>query len=149
MSIWIARLLGPIILLLAISMVARPAALLALSRQFLTDKPLILISGILATLAGLLIVNVHNVWYWGWPVIITLFGWALLIGGAVRILSPDLVNDLGNRMLEADGLVRWIGGLWALLGGYLSCQGISVSGCRTRKLESVTGNCWGQSKVPE
>lgn len=123
MSIWIARLLGPIILLLAISMVARPAALLALSRQFLTDKPLILISGILATLAGLLIVNVHNVWYWGWPVIITLFGWALLIGGAVRILSPDLVNDLGNRMLEADGLVRWIGGLWALLGGYLSYQG--------------------------
>ena len=89
MSTWIAKLLGPIILLLAISMIWRPAALLALSRQFLTDKPLILISGVLATLAGLLIVNVHNVCYWGWPVVITLFGWALLIGGSIRILSPN------------------------------------------------------------
>lgn len=123
MSIWIAKLLGPIILLMAISMVWRPEALLALARKFLTDKPLILVSGILATLAGLLIVNVHNVWYLGWPVIITFFGWALLLGGAVRILAPDFVNQVGNRMLEMSGLLRWIGIAWALLGAYLSYQG--------------------------
>ena len=51
MSVWIAKLLGPIVLLLAISMVWRPAALLSLSRQFINDKPLILISGVLAVLA--------------------------------------------------------------------------------------------------
>ncbi len=123
MSIWIAKLLGPIVLLLAASMIWRPDALLALSRQFLTDKPLILISGVLALLAGLLIVNVHNIWYWGWPVIITLFGWALLIGGAVRVLSPDFVTEVGSRMLEQTGLVRWIGVLWAMLGLFLSYQG--------------------------
>ena len=123
MSVWIAKLLGPIVLLLAISMVWRPTALLSLSRQFLSDKPLILISGVLAVLAGLVIVNVHNVWYWGWPVIITLFGWALLIGGSVRVLAPDLVNEIGSRMLEMDGLVRWIGVLWGMLGAYLTFQG--------------------------
>ena len=123
MSIWIAKLLGPIIFALAASMVWRPAALLTLSRQFLTDKPLILISGVLAMLAGLVIVNVHNIWYWGWPVIITLFGWALLIGGSVRVLAPDLVNEVGNRMLAMEGLVRWVGVLWATLGAYLTYKG--------------------------
>ena len=123
MSVWIAKLLGPIVLLLAISMVWRPTALLSLSRQFLSDIPLILISGVLAVLAGLVIVNVHNVWYWGWPVIITLFGWALLIGGSVRVLAPDLVNEIGSRMLEMDGLVRWIGLFWGLLGAYLTFRG--------------------------
>ena len=123
MSIWIAKLLGPIILLMAISMVWRPDALLALSRQFLTDKPLIFVSGILAALAGLLIVNVHNFWFWGWPVIITFFGWALLIGGAVRVLAPDFVNQVGSRMLEKSGLIRWIGLVWVLLGVYLSYEG--------------------------
>lgn len=123
MSIWIAKLLGPVILLLALSMIWRPAALITVSREFIADKPLILISGVLATLAGLVIVNVHNVWYWGWPVIITAFGWALLIGGSARILSPDLVADIGGRMLEKDGLARMIGGVWAVLGLFLSFQG--------------------------
>ncbi len=123
MSIWIAKLLGPIVLLTALSMVFRPAALLTLSQQFLTNKPLIFISGVLAALGGLVIVNVHNVWFWDWPVIITLFGWALLIGGSVRILSPDLVTDIGGKMLENGGLVRWIGGVWAVLGSFLTYQG--------------------------
>ncbi len=123
MSIWIAKLLGPVILILALSMILRPAALLALSREFISNKPLILISGVLATVTGLAIVNVHNVWYWGWPVIITLFGWALLIGGSIRILSPDLASDIGGRMLERDNLVRWIGVAWAAFGLYLSVEG--------------------------
>jgi hypothetical protein len=54
-------------------------------RTKMVHRPLILITGVLAMTAGLAIVNTHNVWMLGWPVIVTLFGWALVIGGAVRI----------------------------------------------------------------
>jgi len=123
MSIWLARLMGPIIVLLALSMIWNPRGLLLLSRQFIVDKPLVLISGVLATLAGLCIVNLHNVWLWGWQVVITLFGWALLIGGGLRVLAPDFVSEIGEEMLKWEGLVRWIGCLWGLVGAYLSYHG--------------------------
>lgn len=45
------------------------------------------------------------------------------MGIADRILSPDLVKDIGSRMLEQAGLMRWIGVLWALLGAFLTYQG--------------------------
>ncbi len=123
MSVWLAKLMGPIILLLALSMIWNPRGLLEISRQFIVDRPLILISGVLATLAGLSIVNLHNVWLWSWEVVITLFGWALLIGGSLRVLAPGLVGDLGEEMLKWEGVTRWVGCLWALIGAYLTWNG--------------------------
>ena len=123
MSIWLARLMGPIILLLALSMIWNPRGLLEISRQFITDRPLILISGVLAALAGLCIVNLHNVWLWGWQVVITLFGWALLMGGGLRVLAPGLASEIGAEMLKWEGATRWVGCLWALIGAYLCFHG--------------------------
>jgi hypothetical protein len=123
MSIWLAKLMGPIILLLALSMMWNPRALLEISREFITDRPLILISGVLATLAGLSIVNLHNVWLWSWQVAITLFGWALLIGGSLRILTPGMVGRIGKEMLRWDGVTRWAGCLWAGVGLFLIYHG--------------------------
>lgn len=123
MSIWLAKLMGPIILLLALSMILNPRGIHEISRQFITDRPLILISGVLATLAGLSIVKLHNVWLWGWQVVITLFGWALLVGGALRVLAPGMVGSVGEEMLKWNGVTRWIGCLWAVIGAYLSYRG--------------------------
>jgi hypothetical protein len=59
-----------------------PTSLQETTRRFLADSPLVLISGVLAMTAGLSIVNAHNVWVLDWILIVTLFGWALVLGGA-------------------------------------------------------------------
>lgn len=61
MAIWIADFLGPVILVLSIPMIVTPASLQETARRFLADRPLVLISGVLAMTAGLSIVNTHNV----------------------------------------------------------------------------------------
>lgn len=120
MTIWICRFLGPVILALSVPMMVSPTTLQEITRRFLADAPLILISGVLAMTAGLAIVNTHNLWVPDWPLIVTLLGWALLIGGAVRIVAPGFVPKAGQAFLDKPTTTRIAGVVWALLGAFLT-----------------------------
>ena len=60
--------------------------------------------GLVALLIGLTIVNVHNFWIAGWPVIITLFGWLAIIGGIIRMAFPAFTKSIGEAMLAKAAL---------------------------------------------
>ena len=120
MAIWISKFLGPIVLVLSVPMVVTPAGLQETTQRFLADSPLILISGVLAMTAGLAIVNSHNVWILDWTLIVTLFGWSLVLGGASRILAPRVVKRVGGGMMDHPTMTRTAGGFWALLGLFLT-----------------------------
>ncbi len=120
MAIWISKFLGPVILTLSIPMIVTPTSLQETTRRFLADSPLVLISGVLAMTAGLSIVNTHNVWVLNWTLIVTLFGWALLLGGASRIVAPRVVDRVGGAMMDRPTMTRIIGVFWALLGAFLT-----------------------------
>lgn len=124
-SIFLARLIGPLFVVLAVGLLVRPDAIRTMANEFITSRPLIFLSGVLSLLGGLAIVNTHNVWQ-GWPVIITIFGWLGVIGGIARILFPDSVMGLRDKMLKnkmvftvggaAEGLI----GLWLCYVGYIA-----------------------------
>jgi len=120
MAIWISKLIGPVILALSVPMIVTPRRLQETTRRFLADSPLILISGVLAMTAGLSIVNTHNVWVLDWTLIVTLFGWALVLGGASRIVAPRVVDAVGGAMMDRPTMTRIAGAFWALLGGFLT-----------------------------
>lgn len=122
-TLWISRFLGPVILVLGVPMIVTPVRLQETTRRFLLDPPLILISGVLAMMAGLSIVNTHNVWMLGWPLIVTLFGWALLLGGASRIIVPNVVDEVGGAMMHRPATTRVVGAFWAALGAFLTFKG--------------------------
>ena len=123
MAIWISKLLGPVILAASIPMVVAPSSLQETARRFLADTPLVLISGVLALTAGLSIVNTHNVWVLDWTLIVTLFGWALVLGGAFRIVAPRIVKQIGYATMGHPTTMRIVGGFWALLGAFLTFKG--------------------------
>jgi uncharacterized protein YjeT (DUF2065 family) len=74
-------------------------------------------------LGGLAIVNNHNVWIADWPVIVTLMGWAMAIGGAVRITLPSAVRSIGGAMLDHPAMIRIAGVVWVLIGALLTYKG--------------------------
>ena len=123
MAIWISKFLGPVILVFSIPMVVTPTSLQETTRRFLADTPLVLISGVLAMTAGLSIVNTHNVWVLDWTLIVTLFGWALVLGGATRIIAPRVVKQVGDAMMGRPMMMRIVGAFWALLGAFLTFKG--------------------------
>ena len=125
MTIWISKFLGPLILAFSVPMIATPVIIQEMVKRFLADWPLIMISGALAMTAGLAIINTHNVWVLNWPLIVTLFGWLLLVGGTFRVVAPQVAERIGTAMMGRAKLLRVIGVLWALLGGFLTYKGYS------------------------
>lgn len=73
-------------------MIVTPTRLQEIAGRFLANGPLVLISGVLAMVAGRSIVNTHNIWIVDWTLIVTVFGWALVLGGASRIIAPQVAD---------------------------------------------------------
>lgn len=123
MSTWIAKLLGPVILVTATPMVLSPKTIHTLATDFLKSLPLIYITGVLVLVGGLSIVNAHNRWNLDWTVFITIFGWAMIIGGAARVAVPTIVVRVGTAMMGGPTTIRLTGALWGLIGALLTYKG--------------------------
>jgi hypothetical protein len=125
-SLFLARLLGPMLVVLAIGLLLRQDSWRAMAKEFTASRPLLFLSGFLTLLGGLALVNTHNVWEAGWPVIITLLGWLAVIGGIARMLFPETVVGISERMLNQKtgltvaGVVEGLLGLLLCYVGYLA-----------------------------
>jgi len=122
-SKFIARLIGPVFVVSGIAMLLNRDTYSAMVEEFLRSPALIYIAGFLALLGGLAIVNVHNLWHWGWPLIVTVIGWLAVIGGAFRMVAPQYVQALGSAMFTHSAAVIAIAIISAALGGFLSFKG--------------------------
>src|SRR5262249_19914566 len=80
-SRYIARLMGPVLLAIGIGMVVgfmtEGDGYPALMKEFLGSRALIFLTGALTLVAGLAIVNAHNLWVPDWRVVVTVLGWAV------------------------------------------------------------------------
>jgi hypothetical protein len=125
-SMFLARLIGPMLVVLAIGLLTRQDSWRTMANDFVANRPLLFLSGFLTLLGGLALVNTHNVWEAGWPVIITIFGWLAVIGGTARMLFPETVVGISARMLKEKtwltvaGAVEGLLGLWLCYVGYLA-----------------------------
>jgi hypothetical protein len=122
-SIFLAQLIGPVMLAGAISLLINGERQRAMARDFLDSAPLIYISGVLVMTAGLAIVLNHNVWAADWRVIITLFGWMLAIGGAIRIIFFSIVEKIGTAMLDKPWATTVAGVVWLAIAAVLCFYG--------------------------
>jgi len=121
-SILIARLIGPVLVVVGLAALVNPKLLQDVGREFLASRAFIFIGGFLALLAGLAIVNTHNIWS-GWQVVITLIGWLAVLGGIIRLGFPALAKSLGENLLTHPTLLRVASGLQLALGGFLMYVG--------------------------
>src|SRR2546421_12784000 len=83
--VFIARLIGPVMLVVGLAVFASPRGLRDMAEEFLASRALMFLSGLLLMPAGLAIVLTHNVWTADWRVLITLLGWLIAIGGAAAV----------------------------------------------------------------
>ena len=115
-SNFLARLMGPAFVAMAAALLLNRGLLQSISKDFLGNYTLIYLTGGLALVAGLAIVNTHNVWTRDWRVIITIFGWLAAIGGAVRMVWPQGAASIGTTVLAHPTIPAIAGVLWLALG---------------------------------
>jgi hypothetical protein len=119
-SVFIARLIGPVMLVIGLAVLVNQRAFRELAEEFLASRALLFLSGLLIMPAGLAIVLTHNIWVADGRVMITLFGWLNLIGGAVRLFAPAYVMQTGRAMLKRPYFIPMAAAIW-IAAGSLFC----------------------------
>ena len=125
-SIFLARLLGPLLLVPGIGILVNPAAFRAMAGEVVRSVTLMYLFGLVDLAGGLAIVLTHNVWIASWRLLITLIGWILLIRGAVRVVVPRTVMEHAQKLVGNGQIYPPMGGVLVVLGlvlchfGYVS-----------------------------
>ncbi len=117
----IAEILGPIVLLMGLSMLIYAPQWRKLQDRWAKDHfelfTMMLLSGIL----GLIIINMYNVWEWNIWLIVTICGWSAFLKSVVYFLLPGstwrALLKMGKNMIYLGGLVASVVG--AILSYYV------------------------------
>ena len=104
-SRYIARLMGPVLLTIGVGMVmgmlTEGDGYSSLLKEFISSRALIFTTGVLALVAGVAIVNAHNLWVPDWRVLVTVLGWLMILRGIMNLVFPITVQTLGDRMIAS------------------------------------------------
>ena len=118
-SVFLARLIGPVMALVGISLLMNEAAFRKMAMEFLRSPALIFLSGMILMPAGLAVVLSHNVWVLNWPLLITLLGWIAVISGALRVFAPDRAVRIGKKAMASKEIMTVAAAVWLVIGAVL------------------------------
>ncbi len=121
-SLFLARLIGPMLLVIGAGVLINRENFRAMAKELTASRELMFLIGVLTLIAGLAILTTHNVWQ-GWPIIVTILGWILAIGGALRILVPDTMRSLQSSGLDKPAMPLVGGTIQVLIGAWLCYVG--------------------------
>jgi hypothetical protein len=122
-----ARVLGPFIAVLPAIIAVRAGSIGSELSSFSTDPLWPWVLGALLFFAGLFVVAFHQYWRSLAAVIISLFGWFLLLRGFALLATPQVIVKGATSATETSGpaliVVRVGSGLLGLCGLYLTYAG--------------------------
>ena len=124
-SVIIARLMGPLLLTAAISMLLNRKAFQKIAEEATKNTALFYISGVMSLLGGLAVVQFHNLWVAGWPVLITIVGWLAVVRGLARMLFPEQAAAQGSRMLRGETALVVSAVVSSVIGAILTVEGLA------------------------
>lgn len=121
-SIFFAQVIGLWLFFLGAAMLMHQARLKKTLLDSLGHPSLMTLMGFIGLGVGLIIVVNHNIWISAWPVLITLFGWFLIIQGLTRIFWPDVFGRIIRDITDRSGytFLTW---MWLIVGAYLTWIG--------------------------
>ena len=97
LSLFLAKLLGVYLLIIAADMLFRKSELEKAVKDFASSKGLLLLSGSSSLFVGLAIIFAHPVYARNWEGLVTLLGYLLVVRGIMRFAFPSLVQKKGLR----------------------------------------------------
>ena len=124
-SIFLAQALGLYLIIISLAFTFNQRRFKPIILDMMNAPGLMLISGFMALIIGILLVTSHNIWVMDWRVIITITGWMALLKGLNIIFFPQMLTDLSINWIEnkvtyyATFLFTFIMGVIFIYFGYL------------------------------
>ena len=118
-SIFLARLIGPFFLVVAVALLVNMTAFRAIAEEFMRSPALVFLTGLMILPVGLAIVLSHNVWVAEWRVLITILGWLTIVSGALRLLAPQQALSMGRKLYAKPNTLTISAAIWLAVGAVL------------------------------
>ncbi len=124
-AVILAKILGPMLLIIGVGLLANRRAYQELAAEFAASPSFLYLGGFLALAGGLIILQFYSAWSAGWPVVITILAWLMLIKGAVLLIAPAAMVRLGQAWTNSAAVITVQGVVVILVGLWLSWRGYS------------------------
>lgn len=118
-----ARVLGPFWAIVTIVAAVRAADMRALLSGFESNDVLPWVTGAFVLAGGLIIVALHPYWRGAAAVIVSLFGWILVLRGVLLLAVPDAFMSMATSVIDATAVWRTVYVGFAAIGLYLTYVG--------------------------
>lgn len=123
LSLALAKIMGLVVGAFAVAGLIRPAVIRDAIRDFDHESFARLVIGCIAIGAGIAIILVHNVWAKDFRVVITIFGWTMLLKGIGYLVVPKMAVNFTKGMLRSRGQMQIFLLACLALGIYLTYKG--------------------------
>lgn len=124
LSIFLAKLLGIYLLIITVELLVRRRELERAIKSFTSSKGLLISSGSISLLFGLVIVIGHPVYDMDWQGLITLLGYVLIIRGIIRVAFPSYFQKKMEHFFHRRYWIICL--VLGVLGMYLTYSGFAA-----------------------
>jgi hypothetical protein len=118
-SLFFAAVMGWYFIIVSMMILFRPDYIKSVVVEFLKHRGLFFVVAIMTVMLGLVLVVSHNVWVMGWPVLITLLCWLVLVNGLIRLFFADLVIEMAHGYIANRAVMQSFGVGFLILGCFL------------------------------
>jgi len=115
-SLFLARLIGPVMLVVGLAVFANLRRFRDIAEEFLASRALMFLSGLAIMPVGVAIVLKHNIWIADWRVLITIVGWLNVVSGVLRLFGPLFVVRAGHAILKQPYFTSVAAAIWVVFG---------------------------------
>jgi hypothetical protein len=117
MSIFLAKFWGWYLIIFFVILSFNPSRIKQIF-DYLKDQKFAVLAAFLAIIVGLINILLHNDWETGWPIIITLLGWAALLKGVIMFIFPQQavksIEFINIKLVQAVYIFLFMCGLYLL-----------------------------------
>ena len=102
-SIFIARIFAVAYLTIGLGMIISGSYYRKALEDMMKNAGFMYLGGIMALIAGYLIVFYHNIWVNDWTVIVTIIGWLALVKGILLLMFPKWMLKISKPIIKMVG----------------------------------------------
>ena len=99
-TIFLATVIGWYLVIISLFLLLRHEQMKSIVSDVVTQQSVFFMMSIITIILGLLMVASHNVWVAGWPVVITLLSWLVLISGILRLVCAESAKKMALSFVE-------------------------------------------------
>lgn len=118
-TLFMATVIGWYLVIVSLFILCHYEQVKSITAEILGQRSLFFIVAIITLILGLLMVASHNIWVMGWPVIITLISWLVLISSIVRLLCVDTAIRMGQAFFAHPTRIKIGAVLFLIVGLFL------------------------------